>query len=142
MPSLDEILDNISKVMRHIHLDKNANGNVSNLSVLASQPNVNNKDYKSKYQNKRNSHKGGNAHTRNGHVSAPAVNECLFCSASQHRSAMCPKVSTVAGRRDILNNKKLCKNCTRNHLPNQKCGTPKCSLCSMPGHADRYCWKT
>ena len=59
---------------------------------------------------------------------------CVYCSSTEHKSFQCVKILSVAGRREILKNKGLCFNCTRDGHNAQKCKSRGCLKCGQKHH--------
>ena len=60
---------------------------------------------------------------------------CVYCDETSHKSADCPRVSTLDGRRKILAEKKLCFNCTGpRHRAADCVSKMSCELCSRRHH--------
>lgn len=60
---------------------------------------------------------------------------CVYCTEKSHKSAECPKVSSVSERRLILTKQHLCYNCTgSSHRANDCPSQSKCQKCGRRHH--------
>ena len=59
---------------------------------------------------------------------------CVYCGLDNHRSVDCTKVLDIASRKEILQRKKLCYNCTGHGHLASKCRSRSCSKCNGRHH--------
>ena len=84
----------------------------------------------------RDNHKNGHGRTYGyqattiGHRRAT----CIYCNDESHRSIDCDKVSDIKERKEILNSKKLCYNCTGSNHNISSCRSRSCARCNQRHH--------
>ena len=59
---------------------------------------------------------------------------CVYCGLDNHRSTDCSKVLDIASRKEILQRKKLCYNCTGHGHLASKCRSRSCNKCNGRHH--------
>ena len=64
------------------------------------------------------------------------LKNCIYCNKADHKSTNCNSVTSINERRKILNDKKLCFNCTgTKHQANECRSENTCRTCKRKHHA-------
>ncbi|KAK6030665.1 zinc knuckle [Ostertagia ostertagi] len=64
---------------------------------------------------------------------------CIFCDSTEHRAAGCSRYSTIAERRNFLQENKMCLNCGRKGHFASQCSKEGCRLCQGTKHFYALC---
>ena len=60
--------------------------------------------------------------------------KCVYCNLDHHRSSECMKVITIADRKEMIKNYKMCYNCCKFGHQASKCFSKGCRECSAKHH--------
>ena len=60
--------------------------------------------------------------------------KCVYCNSDKHKSIDCMKVITTADRKEMLQNQKLCFDCSRSGHQASRCTSKDCRKCDAKHH--------
>ena len=64
--------------------------------------------------------------------------KCVYCNIDYHKFSECMKVITIADRKEMINNQKLCYNCCKFEDQASKCSSKGCWKCGVKHHTSIY----